>query len=196
MHPRAPLNCEAIEATNSSHASAVKISCNEGFAMLDLLIAATIVSIVISYALTEIVHAQTAALRHRAAQEFSSYLERARNDSIRRHATDPRQMARITILTNHSYSVAIDANGDGVIDSPVMVNMAEQKVVLGDPAPRTLMFDWLGRTVDSYLNVTQESSVTVSNNSGTSLINVSDIARSVATQNFAVSSSRKSLLTL
>ncbi|PYS60978.1 MAG: hypothetical protein DMF76_12445 [Acidobacteria bacterium] len=191
MHPRAPLNCEAIEATNSSHASAVKISCNEGFAMLDLLIAATIVSIVISYALTEIVHAQTAALRHRAAQEFSSYLERARNDSIRRHATDPRQMARITILTNHSYSVAIDANGDGVIDSPVMVNMAEQKVVLGDPAPRTLMFDWLGRTVDSYLNVTQESSVTVSNNSGTSLINVSDIARSVATQNFAVSSSRK-----
>jgi len=191
MHPRAPLNCEAIEATNSSHASAVKISCNEGFAMLDLLIAATIVSIVISYALTEMVHAQTAALRHRAAQEFSSYLERARNDSIRRHATDPRQMARITILTNHSYSVAIDANGDGVIDSPVMVNMAEQKVVLGDPAPRTLMFDWLGRTVDSYLNVTQESSVTVSNNSGTSLINVSDIARSVATQNFAVSSSRK-----
>ena len=100
-------------------------------------------------------------------------------------------MARITILTNHSYSVAIDANGDGVIDSPVMVNMAEQKVVLGDPAPRTLMFDWLGRTVDSYLSVTQESSVTVSNNSGTSLINVSDIARSVATQNFAVSSSRK-----
>ena len=191
MHPRAPLNCEAIEATNSSHASAVKISCNEGFAMLDLLIAATIVSIVISYALTEMVHAQTAALRHRAAQEFSSYLERARNDSIRRHATDPRQMARITILTNHSYSVAIDANGDGVIDSPVMVNMSEQKVVLGDPAPRTLMFDWLGRTVDSYLNVTQESSVTVSNNSGTSLINVSDIARSVATQNFAVSSSRK-----
>ncbi len=191
MHPRAPLNCEAIEATNSSHASAVKISCNEGFAMLDLLIAATIVSIVISYALTEIVHAQTAALRHRAAQEFSSYLERARNDSIRRHATDPRQMARITILTNHSYSVAIDANGDGVIDSPVMVNMAEQKVVLGDPAPRTLMFDWLGRTVDSYLNVTQESSVTVSNNSGTSLINVSDIARSGATQNFAVSSSRR-----
>jgi len=191
MHPRAPLNCEAIEATNSSHASPVKISCNEGFAMLDLLIAATIVSIVISYALTEIVHAQTAALRHRTAQEFSSYLERARNDSIRRHATDPRQMARITILTNHSYSVAIDANGDGVIDSPVMVNMAEQKVVLGDPAPRTLMFDWLGRTVDSYLNVTQESSVTVSNNSGTSLINVSDIARSVATQNFAVSSSRK-----
>ena len=159
--------------------------------MLDLLIAATIMSIVISYALTEIVHAQTAALRHRAAQEFSTYLERARNDSIRRHATDPGQMARITILSNHSYSVAIDANGDGVIDAPVMVNMAEQKVVLGDPAPRTVMFDWLGRTVDSNLNVLPEPTVTVSNTSGTSLINVSDIAQSVGTQNFAVSSSRK-----
>jgi len=191
MHPRTPIKREARQATDASHASAATISLSQGSTMLDLLIAATIMSIVISYALTEIVHAQTAALRHRAAQEFSTYLERARNDSIRRHATDPGQMARITILSNHSYSVAIDANGDGVIDAPVMVNMAEQKVVLGDPAPRTVMFDWLGRTVDSHLNITQEPSVQVSNNSGTSFINVSDIARSVAPQNFAVSTSRK-----
>src|SRR5438132_11139077 len=163
----------------------------KGFTLLDLLIVATIVSIVISYSLTEFVHAQTVALRHRATQELSSYLKQARSDSVRRHATDPRQMARVTILSDHSYSVAIDANGDGVIDAPVMVNMAEQKVVLGDPAPRTVMFDWLGRTVDSHLNVTQEPSVQVRNNSGTSFINVSDIARSVAPQNFAVSTSRK-----
>ena len=191
MHRRTPIKGAARQATDASPASAATISRSQGFTMLDLLIAATIVLIMISYALTEIVHAQTAALRHRAVQEFSSYLERARNDSIRRHATDPRQMARITILSNHSYSVVIDANGDGVIDAPVTVNMAEQKVVLGDPAPRTFMFDWLGRTVDSHLNVVQEPSVQVSNTSGTSLINVSDIARSVAPQNFAVSSSRK-----
>jgi type II secretory pathway pseudopilin PulG len=190
MHPQTLIKGEVYRATDAARISGA-IGRSQGFTVLDLLIAATIMSIVISYALTEIVHAQTAALRHRAAQEFSSYLERARNDSIRRHATDPRQMARIIILTRHSYSVALDANGDGVIDSPVMVNMAEQKVVLGDPAPRTLMFDWLGRTVDSSLNVIQEPSVTISNSSGTSLINVSDIARSVATQNFAVSSSRK-----
>lgn len=159
--------------------------------MLDLLIAATILSIVISFALTEIVHAQTAALRHRAAQEFSSYLERARSDSVRRHATDPRQMARVTILSDHSYSVAIDANGDGVIDAPVMVNLAEQRVVLGDSAPRAFMFDWLGRIVDAQQNVITSARVTVSNNSGTSLINVSDMTLSSGTQNFAVSSSRK-----
>src|SRR5438552_18970634 len=114
MHPRTPIKRHARQMTGAFHASAATIS--QGFTMLDLLIAATIASIVISYALTQIVNAQTAALRHRAAQEFSSYLERARSDSIRRHATDPRQMARITILTNHSYSVAVDANGDGVID--------------------------------------------------------------------------------
>lgn len=191
MDPRTPINREASQAADSFQATAATISLNRGFAILDLLIAVTVFAIVISYALTEIVHAQTAALRHRAAQEFSSYLERARNDSIRRHATDPRQMARITILSNHSYSVAMDANGDGVIDAPVTINTAEQRVVLGDPAPRTFMFDWLGRTVDSSLKVIQEPAVQVSNSSGTSLINVSDIARPAATQNSAVSSSRK-----
>src|SRR5437588_12056648 len=191
MHPRTPIKREARQATDASHASAATISRSQGFTMLDLLIAATVISIVISYALTEIVHAQTAALLHRAAQEFSTYLERARNDSVRRHATDPRQMARVTILSDHSYSVAIDANGDGVIDAPVLVNLAEQRVVLGDSAPRAFIFDWLGRIVDAQQNVIPSARVTVSNNSGTSLINVSDITISSATQNFAVSSSRK-----
>src|SRR6266567_8588139 len=185
------LKCKTVEAANSSQASARKISRNEGFTVLDLLIVATIVSIVISYGVTELVQAQTKALRYRATQELSSYLLQARNDSIRRHATDPRQMAKITILSNRSYSVALDANGDGVIDAPVMVNLAQQKVTLGDPVPRTFTFDWLGRTVDPNQKVLQAQSVTISNNSGTSLINVSDITQSSATQNFAVSSSRK-----
>src|SRR3989442_1348971 len=153
---------------------------SQGFTILDLLIVATVVSIVISYSLTEFVRAQTAALRHRATQELSSYLKQARSDSVRRHATDPRQMARVTILSDHSYSVAIDANGDGVIDAPVLVNLAEQRVVLGDSAPRAFMFDWLGRIVDAQQNVIPSAWVTVSNNSGTSLINVSDITLSPA----------------
>ena len=164
---------------------------NRGFTILDLLIVATIVSIVISYSLTEFVRAQTVALRHRVTQELSSYLKQARSDSVRRHATDPRQMARVTILSDHSYSVAIDANGDGVIDAPVMVNLAEQKVVLGDIAPRAFVFDWLGRIVDAQQNVIPSARVTVSNNSGTSLINVSDISLSSATHQLATSSSQK-----
>ena len=183
--------CETVETMNSSHASARKIGRNEGFTVLDLLIVATFVSIVISYGVTELIQAQTKALRYRATQELSSYLLQARNDSIRRHATDLRQMAKITILSNRSYSVALDANGDGVIDAPVVVNLAQQKVTLGDPVPRTFTFDWLGRTVDPNQKVIQAQSVTISNNSGTSLINVSDITQSSATQTFAVSSSRK-----
>ncbi len=100
-------------------------------------------------------------------------------------------MAKLTILSNRSYSVAIDANGDGVIDSPVVVNLSEQKVILGNPEPRTFMFDWLGRTVDSYLNVVQAAPLTVSNSSGTSSINVSGITQSSAAQNFGVSPPRK-----
>ena len=191
MYPRTPIDREASQAADSFQATAATISLKRGFAILDLLIAVTVLAIVISYALTQIVHAQTAALRHRAAQEFSSYLERARNDSIRRHATDPRQMARVTILSDHAYSVAIDANGDGVLDAPIMVNLADQKVVLGNTAPRAFIFDWLGRIVDAQQNVIPSAQVTVSNNSGTSLIKVSDITLSPATQNFAVSSARK-----
>ena len=183
--------CETVQALNSSHASARKIGRNEGFTVLDLLIVATIVSIVISYGITEFIHAEAKALRYRATQELSSYLLQARNDSIRRHAADVRQMAKITILSNRSYSVALDANGDGVIDAPVVINLAQQKVTLGGPVPRTFTFDWLGRTVDPNQKVIQAQSVTISNNTGTSLINVSDITQSSATQNFAVSSSRK-----
>src|SRR5438309_4310726 len=182
--PSRPISFSQASRTNG-------LNRTKGFTMLDLLIVATIVSIVISYSLTEFVHAQTVALRHRATQELSSYLKQARSDSVRRHATDPRQMARVTILSDHSYSVAIDANGDGVIDAPVLVNLAEQRVVLGDSAPRAFIFDWLGRIVDAQQNVIPSARVTVSNNSGTSLINVSDITLSSATQNFAVSSSRK-----
>ena len=183
--PSRPMSFSQASRTNS------RLNRTKGFTMLDLLIVATIVSIVISYSLTEFVHAQTVALRHRATQELSNYLKQARSDSVRRHATDPRQMARVTILSDHSYSVAIDANGDGVIDAPVMVNLAEQRVVLGDSAPRAFMFDWLGRIVDAQQNVIPSARVTVSNNSGTSLINVSDITLSSAPPNFAVSSSRK-----
>src|SRR5205807_731181 len=78
-----------------------------------------------------------------------------------------------------------------MIVAPVLVNLAEQRVVLGDSAPRAFIFDWLGRIVDAQQNVIPSARVTVSNNSGTSLINVSDITLSSATQNFAVSSSRK-----
>ena|SRR5437660_5598942 len=201
MHPPTRTNLDVSEATVSAQTRPMTFSQvsttssrlihNRGFTILDLLIVATIVSIVISYSLTEFVRAQTVALRHRVTQELSSYLKQARSDSVRRHATDPRQMARVTILSDHSYSVAIDANGDGVIDAPVLVNLAEQRVVLGDSAPRAFIFDWLGRIVDAQQNVIPSARVTVSNNSGTSLINVSDITLSSATQNFAVSSSRK-----
>src|SRR2546426_11449503 len=107
MHTRTPIKRQAHHATDASQASAATISLSQGFTLLDLLIAATIMSIVISYALTEIVHGEKAAFRDRDAQEFATYLERGRNDSVLDGTTEPWQGPRISIVSNHYYNAVL-----------------------------------------------------------------------------------------
>ena len=145
-----------------------------GFATVDFLIVAVIVLIVVTYAWTAITAAQRSHTREGAAQQFAGFLERARSDSMRRRATDARQMAQINVLNETFYSVTMDENGDGALDVPRVVSLQDQQLTIGGPYPRTFMFDRFGKSVDSLGNAVQATSVIFANRGGKSVVKISD----------------------
>jgi len=145
-----------------------------GFATVDFLIVAVIILIIVTYAWMAVMHAQRWQAREGAAQQFASFVERARSDSMRRRATDARQMAQITVLNESYYSVTIDQDGDGALDIPRVVSLQGQQLTIDGPYPRTYMFDRSGKAVDSNGNAVQQTVVTIANRSGKSVVKVSD----------------------
>ena len=146
----------------------------EGFATVDFLIVAVIILIVVTYAWTAVMQAQRWQAREGAAQQFAGFIERARSDSMRRRATDTKQMGQVTVLNESFYSMTIDQDGDGTLDAPRVVSLHEQQLTMDGPYPRTYMFDRSGKTVDSSGNPVQPTVVTFSNRSGKSVVKVSD----------------------
>jgi type II secretory pathway pseudopilin PulG len=118
-----------------------------GFSVLDLLIVVVIVGIVATYLLGQISTIQKPLARNNAAQRLTMYVQNARSDSIRRHASEMNRMAQITVFDAQSYNVSLDANGDGVLDPPVFVDLKDQNIRIDGPFPRMYMFDAQGRTL-------------------------------------------------
>jgi len=83
-------------------------------------------------------------------------------------------MARVTILNDRYYSVTVDANGDGVLDMPLVVSLVEQHLTFNGPFPRTFMFNSLGRVVDSDEKAVPPTPITIANSSGASMVKLSD----------------------
>ena len=92
-----------------------------GFSVLDMLIVVVIVAIIVTYVLGQISTIQKPLARKNAAQRLTAYVQNARSDSIRRHASELDRMAQITVLDAQGYNVSLDANGDGALDPPVFV---------------------------------------------------------------------------
>ena len=149
----------------------------DGFATVDLLIVVVIILIVVSYAWTAMIQLKSWQARSGAAQQFAHYLEMARSDSMRRRATEGPQMAQVTILNDSYYEVRLDANGDGVLDAPRVVSLAEQQLMINGPFPRTFMFDSTGKAVDASRNALGATAVTFGNRSGKSAVTVSDTGK-------------------
>jgi len=135
-----------------------------GFSLLELLIVICITIVLSGFALMQITRAQQVMVRENAARRFADYLEKARMDSLRRHPMTSVQMARISILDASSYTVAFDADGNGSLDAPHLVSLAPDGLQLNGPFPRTIYFNWRGRTVDAAGNAATPSFVTLSNN--------------------------------
>lgn len=129
-----------------------------GFSAIELLITATVLSIVTGVGFMGITRARASVRLSGAAREYAAYIEKARIHSIRSHADDDSERARIIISDDKlSYTVTMDLDGDGVLDS--------KSVTLPDGVKfntvETIAFDWRGRTVNTVGAIT-ESNVQVS----------------------------------
>ena len=114
-----------------------------GFSAVELIITATVLSIVTSAGLMGITRARAHIRLSGAAREYATYIEKARTHSIRSHADTPAERATIEINDDRtSYDVIMDLDGDGTMDS--------RTITLPDGVTfdtvETIAFDWRGRT--------------------------------------------------
>ena len=120
--------------------------------------------------------AQMSHVRSNAAQQLATYLDAARSDSVRRRANDSALMAQVTFLNERFYSVSLDANGDGMLDAPTVVNLTEGLTMSG-PFPRTIMFDSAGKPLDSSRNAMSATQIIFTNRGGKSAVTLSEVGK-------------------
>ncbi|HKR61517.1 MAG TPA: type II secretion system protein [Pyrinomonadaceae bacterium] len=147
-----------------------------GFSLLELLIVVVMAAVLVGFALTQIARAKQNMTRANTVRELTSYLEKARLDSVRRHATTSAQMAQVVIINANFYSVALDANGDGTVDTPRVIAMpADSNLTIQNGTfPRTIMFNWRGRTVDSTGNTITPENVSIGNSYGSTTLRITN----------------------
>jgi prepilin-type N-terminal cleavage/methylation domain-containing protein len=144
-----------------------------GFTVIELLIVLTIISVLVGFAIMQITRARQVMTRENAARQLGSYLEKARVDSLRRHPAASAQMAQVTVINATFYSVTMDADGNGTLDAPKVMSLpAGTSLEFNTPYPRTIYFNWRGRTVDAAGNVATPPFITISNSYGTSRIDL------------------------
>ena len=153
-----------------------KLSDAAGVSVLELLIVITMLAVVTGFAVMRIVRARQVIIRANAAQELSSYLEKARLDSVRRHPNTTAEMAQVSIVNATFYSVTIDSDGNGTLDAPKVISLpVNSGLQFNGTFPRTIYFNWRGRTVDSTNTIAAPASISISSSTyGSTLINVSD----------------------
>jgi prepilin-type N-terminal cleavage/methylation domain-containing protein len=121
-----------------------------GFSVVELLIVVAMIAVISGFALLQITRSHQEMKRANAAQQFASHLEKARLDSVRRRPTSSAQMGQVSIINARFYSFAADSNGDGSLDAPQVVSLpTNTDFQFNGPFPRTIYFNWRGRTVDA-----------------------------------------------
>ena len=127
-----------------------RLSDESGASIVEMIIVLMIIVVASAWAFMRIVEAQQSARLAAATQEFTAYLDKARLDSTRRHATAVEQMARVSLDGPRSYSVWLDANGDGELDAPRVLNFPAGSVSFNVANfPTVIRFNWRGRIADA-----------------------------------------------
>jgi Tfp pilus assembly protein FimT len=154
------------------HKSKVNKYTRSGFSTIELLITATILTIVTAFGVMGITRAKASIRLSGAAREYASYIEKARTLSIRNHADDASERGTVTINDDKtSYAVTMDLDGDGDIDTrtiPLPDGVTFETV-------ETIAFDWRGRTWNTVGALTMSNaqvSITLKNSTGTVSVDV------------------------
>lgn len=113
-----------------------------GFSAVEILITVLVITLVTSFAAMGITRARASIRLAGAAREFASYVEKARVDSIRRHADSEGEWSNVAINSDRtSYTVTFAPYGQVLITRTIPLPPG----VTFD-TQETIAFDWRGRT--------------------------------------------------
>ena len=148
---------------------------DRGVSGVDLLIGAAILFVIIGFVVVSLVRGSRTTYRTNTAVEIAGYLQKARADSIRRNARFLNQMAQVKIFNRRFYSIALDADGDGNLDVPLVKSLPEQAdTEINGPFPKTYIFNWQGQTVDLQNNPVAPPAIIIGNSTGATGIKFGD----------------------
>lgn len=169
----------------------LKKSHPRGFSLLELLIVVAMISVISGFAVLNYVQGNRTVARTNAAVELANHLQKARNDSMRRRPKEVDQMAQVKVFNRRFYSVAIDGDGDGHLDIPLVMSLPEEQgVEIKGPFPKTFIFDGLGQTVDAQINRVPAQPITVTNSSGSSAVTFSETGKVIVVPAVKVTAAR------
>jgi prepilin-type N-terminal cleavage/methylation domain-containing protein len=153
-----------------------KLNVAAGFSVPELLIVVALIGIVTSFALISLLNANKSFNLAGATRTLSTYLEKARVDSVRRHGG-----ASINVNSTTSYTVNIDFSGSGVatartITLPEGTSLQytlppSTNIVDPSTTPLTITYDWRGRTGTTVLLTLTDSRTGV----GSSTVSVGSV---------------------
>jgi prepilin-type N-terminal cleavage/methylation domain-containing protein len=124
-----------------------------GFTLLQVIVVIALISILTVFGTIGVVNARARMRLAGSARTFAGLAEKARADSVRRHAMGA-AMSNMQLLTATSYSVTMDFDTNGVIDGSdtrtfnLDANVAFDQRFVGT----SITFDWRGRSVTGQVN--------------------------------------------
>jgi Tfp pilus assembly protein FimT len=161
-----------------------KLSSDAGISALELIIVFALIAIVSTFALINFQRSNRNFNLAGATRTFSSYLEKARVDSVRRHGNGGN--ASVVLNSATSYTVNIDFSGMGAttartINLPAGTTIAytlppATASINPETVPVTIAYDWRGRTTSTVSVTMTDAMVT-----GTSSSVVAGFAGDVST---------------
>lgn len=121
-----------------------------GFSLIEVFVVLVMIGILSTLALMQMGQSKVDLQRQRIAREFKVYLERARFDSVKRHA-EGAEVAKVVLNGPSSFTVSLDFDGDGTLNAfeTRTINFADRTdavIRVSDTLnyPITLSFNWRG----------------------------------------------------
>ncbi len=141
-----------------------------GFSVLELILVVAVIGVVSTFAYVRLASSREVMRVTNSSREFTNFVQKARLDSIRRHATA--NQAAVTINTATTYTVTGDFDGNGVTDTlrELQTGVAFSAAATDGSAatlPITLTFDWRGRATCVDAAAKAVNSFTVVDSGGT-----------------------------
>jgi len=124
-----------------------------GFTLLQVIVVLALISILTAFGTVGVVKGRAYMRLAGSARTFAGLAEKARADSVRRHAMGA-AMSNMQLTTATSYSVTMDFDYNGVIDASdtrtfyLDTNVAFDQYSVGT----SITFDWRGRSVTGQVN--------------------------------------------